>query len=89
MRQLLFLKLVQLFPSLLQAWIDPERFGEFVIACREIIDGQQRLTTLQILLKAAEHVLTEVQARALAANAAAAPCCGGSSTSGQFLVRIV
>lgn len=27
------------------------------IACREIIDGQQRLTTLQILLKAAKHVL--------------------------------
>ena len=31
------------------------------ISCREIIDGQQRLTTLQILLKAAEHVLAEAQ----------------------------
>ncbi len=29
------------------------------IGCREIIDGQQRLTTLQIVLKAAEHVLVE------------------------------
>jgi hypothetical protein len=35
------------------------------IACREIIDGQQRLTTLQILLKAAEHVLTESEYSAL------------------------
>jgi hypothetical protein len=34
------------------------------IACREIIDGQQRLTTLQILLKAAEHVLTDANAEA-------------------------
>lgn len=34
------------------------------IACREIVDGQQRLTTLQILLKAAEHVLAE-EAQAL------------------------
>lgn len=33
------------------------------IGCREIIDGQQRLTTLQILLKAAEHVLTEAAVR--------------------------
>ena len=30
------------------------------IACREIIDGQQRLTTLQIILKATTHVLTEL-----------------------------
>jgi hypothetical protein len=29
------------------------------IACREIVDGQQRLTTLQILLKAAEHVIAQ------------------------------
>lgn len=29
------------------------------IGCREIIDGQQRLTTLQIVLKAAEHALIE------------------------------
>lgn len=42
------------------------------ISCREIIDGQQRLTTLQILLKAAEHVLAEVQARAVDANDEAA-----------------
>ena len=34
------------------------------IGCREIIDGQQRLTTLQILLKAAEHVLATVKATA-------------------------
>ena len=32
---------------------------------REVIDGQQRLTTLQILLKAAEHALAEVEAEAL------------------------
>jgi len=38
------------------------------IGCREIIDGQQRLTTLQILLKAAEHVLAEVAAKAEQAN---------------------
>lgn len=31
---------------------------------REVIDGQQRLTTLQILLKAAEHALEEAQAEA-------------------------
>jgi hypothetical protein len=31
---------------------------------REVIDGQQRLTTLQILLKAAEHALAEVGAKA-------------------------
>jgi hypothetical protein len=31
------------------------------IACREIVDGQQRLTTLQILLKAVEHVLAEAE----------------------------
>ena len=42
------------------------------ISCREIIDGQQRLTTLQILLKAAEHVLAEVQARAVEAKDEAA-----------------
>lgn len=29
---------------------------------REVIDGQQRLTTLQILLKASEHALAEVEA---------------------------
>jgi hypothetical protein len=34
------------------------------IGCREIIDGQQRLTTLQIVLKAAEHVLASVKATA-------------------------
>ena len=28
---------------------------------REVIDGQQRLTTLQILLKAAEHAISEVE----------------------------
>lgn len=32
---------------------------------REVIDGQQRLTTLQILLKAAEHALAEVEGEAL------------------------
>lgn len=37
---------------------------------REIIDGQQRLTTLQILLKAAEH---ELKARLLAATEEDAP----------------
>lgn len=31
---------------------------------REVIDGQQRLTTLQILLKAAEHALSDVEAAA-------------------------
>lgn len=36
------------------------------IARREIIDGQQRLTTLQILLKAAEHALAEVGPKAAA-----------------------
>jgi Protein of unknown function DUF262/Protein of unknown function (DUF1524) len=34
------------------------------IGCREIIDGQQRLTTLQILLRAADHALTEAAAAA-------------------------
>lgn len=28
---------------------------------REVIDGQQRLTTLQLLLKAAEHSLCKVE----------------------------
>jgi hypothetical protein len=43
-----------------------------MIGCREIIDGQQRLTTLQILVKAAEHVLVEAQARVLGAKDEAA-----------------
>ncbi|MCC8935907.1 DUF262 domain-containing protein [Bradyrhizobium sp. Arg68] len=30
------------------------------IGCREVIDGQQRLTTLQIILKATNHVLTDL-----------------------------
>ena len=34
------------------------------IGCRDIIDGQQRLTTLQIVLKAAGHVLAEAAAEA-------------------------
>jgi hypothetical protein len=34
------------------------------IGSREIIDGQQRLTTLQILLKAAEHALAELEQKA-------------------------
>jgi len=32
---------------------------------RQIIDGQQRLTTLQILLKAAEHALTHARSRVM------------------------
>lgn len=32
------------------------------LPCRQVIDGQQRLTTLQIMLKAAEHALTAVAA---------------------------
>jgi len=32
------------------------------LPCRQVIDGQQRLTTLQIMLKAAEHALTAVEA---------------------------
>ena len=42
------------------------------ISCREIIDGQQRLTTLQILLKAAEHTLTNVEQKATASEDEAA-----------------
>lgn len=38
------------------------------IGCREIIDGQQRLTTLQILLKAAEHTLADVERKAAASE---------------------
>ncbi len=38
------------------------------IGRREIIDGQQRLTTLQIVLKAAEHALEEVENQALEAT---------------------
>lgn len=30
------------------------------ISCREVIDGQQRLTTLQIILKATTHILTQL-----------------------------
>lgn len=32
---------------------------------REVIDGQQRLTTLQILLKASEHALAEIESYAI------------------------
>jgi hypothetical protein len=38
------------------------------IARREIIDGQQRLTTLQVVLKACEHALSKVAAQAEAAG---------------------
>jgi len=31
------------------------------ITCREVIDGQQRLTTLQIILKATAHALSGLQ----------------------------
>ncbi len=34
------------------------------VAAREVIDGQQRLTTLQIVLHAAQHVLNELQGTA-------------------------
>ena len=44
--------------------LEQELTATGTISCREIIDGQQRLTTLQILLKAAQHVLAEVEARA-------------------------
>ena len=37
------------------------------IATREIIDGQQRLTTLQILLQAVRHALADVERRAVSA----------------------
>ena len=33
----------------------------FSLPCREVIDGQQRLTTLQLVLKAAEHALDELR----------------------------
>ena len=41
------------------------------IYTREIIDGQQRLTTLQILLKAACHALAEIERQSLVADNAA------------------
>jgi Protein of unknown function DUF262 len=44
----------------------PNRTGS--IACREVIDGQQRLTTLQILLKATQHALTEIEESATEDN---------------------
>jgi hypothetical protein len=39
----------------------PNAMGSLQV--REVIDGQQRLTTLQVLLKAAEHAVAELQAR--------------------------
>jgi len=44
----------------------PSRSGSIV--CREVIDGQQRLTTLQILLKATQHALAEIENTAAEQN---------------------
>lgn len=44
---------------------------------REIIDGQQRLTTLQIILKAAQHALEEARIQSKAAESAEEEAPGG------------